>query len=170
VKVIVCVKDGIVGNALAILLLAGLSGFTIWWGISHDHVVLFIAPVFCVPWLYVCYVAIRNIRSPKSSTLAIDGDQLTWTLRTVESAAGQQNSIPLHSIDSLEFVLPVKRYMNGERDYSLAELFIVDVHGNRHQLPVELFPGVYRKKIISAIEHEKPGVRVVERMDDAEER
>jgi hypothetical protein len=102
--------------------------------------------------------------------LAVDGDRLMWTLQPVESGAGCDNSIPLRSIGALEFVLPVVRYEGGVRDCRFAALFIVDVHGNRQQLPMRLHPGVYRKKIIAAIQREKPGVHVIERMDDAEER
>jgi hypothetical protein len=66
-------------------------------------------------------------------------------------------------IDALEFVLP-ETGMNVGRPNALAELFILDIHGNRHHLPIELWPGVHREKIVNAIQEEKPTVKVFEKV------
>jgi hypothetical protein len=64
----------------------------------------------------------------------------------------------------LEIVLP---RMSGEpnaRNYSIADLFVTDATGNRHQLPTELFPGVYQKKISDTLKEVCPGIEVRERV------
>jgi hypothetical protein len=168
-RIIVHVKEGVISNLICILFLLSLCVFTVFWAVTHKDTLLpFAAPFFCFAWLFVCYVCLRNIRNPKSCVLAIDGDRLVWILRTAESGKSEEGSIPLQAIETLEFVLPATRYPNNARLHSMAELYIVDVDGNRVLLPTELFPGVYRKKITEAIRQEKPTVRVVERVDKDE--
>lgn len=162
-KTIVCVKDGIVANVATIAFTFSLCALVIWLTWRTDNPVAKIAvPFVCFFWLiFGAYGSFQNIRSPKSCLLAIRNDQLVWILRQQEAGPTEEQSIPLREIDTLEFVLP-ETGMNVGRPIALAELFVLDIHGNRHHLPIELWPGVNREKIVAAIQMEKPAIKVVE--------
>ena len=148
-KTIVCVKDGIVANAVTILFTFSLCALVIWltWR-ADDPVAKIAAPLFCFFWLvFGVYGSFQNIRSPKSCLLVIQNGQLVWILRKKESGPTEEQSVPLQNIDTLEFVLP-ETGMNVGRPNALAELFILDIHGNRYHLPIELWPGVNREKLL----------------------
>lgn len=152
-------------NALAILFALCLCAFVIWWGINRDHWLFLIGIPFCLAHLFVCGVFIRNMRRPKSAILAIDDSCLTWIVRRKESEGVKRESIPLKSIRSLELVLPKFKDEINARNYSIAQIFLVDIHGNHYRIPEELWPGVYHKQIIAAIKQEIPGIEVSERID-----
>ena len=164
-KQIVCVKDGIVANVVTISFTFFLCALIIWLIWRADNPVAKIAaPFFCFFWLlFGVYGSFQNIRNPKSCLLVIRNDQLVWILRKKESGPTEEQGIPLQKIDTLEFVLP-ETGMNVGRPNALAELFILDVHGNRHHLPIELWPGVNREKIVDAIQRQNPTIKVVERV------
>jgi hypothetical protein len=166
-KVILDVKDGRTGNVLGILSAWAWAGGMVWLAVYRDDGMLlyFFAPLCCVASLVVSHGWFQNIRHPKSGVLAIDGDRLVWMMRQKEEGEVQKLSLPLRSITGLEVVLP---RMDGEpntRNYVLAELFLRDIHGNRHRLPAALHPAVYRKKIIAALQEAIPALKVSERID-----
>ena len=66
----------------------------------------------------------------------------------------------------LEVVFP-RGWEGAVRDYRFATVFLVDVHGNRHQLPSALMPGVYYKKIVKGIQQEVPTIVLEERFDSS---
>lgn len=165
--VIVQVKDGVASNLACLAFIVCLCAFVIWWGTTHDRVLLLVAPIFCIVWLYVGYVCVRNIRHPKSAMLAVEGDRLIWKLHNRESQEEVAASIILKSIATIEFVLPQIRFENKLRHKALAQLFVVDVHGNRRQLPEELWPGVYQKRISIALKQYLPNIQIIERFDES---
>jgi hypothetical protein len=52
----------------------------------------------------------------------------------------------------------------NSKNHVLSELFLVDLHGTRHRLPMELWPGVHRKKIVTALKAKLPDIEVIEHM------
>ena len=164
-KIIIQIKEGWVSNIIVILFILILSGFLIWFGITHDHLVLYISPIFCGAWLFICYTSVQNIRHPKQSSLVIVGDCLVWTVRAIESGVSQEGKVALKSIVAVEFILPKMRYEKGARNYPLARAVIVERNGRRHELPSELWPGVYQKQITTSLKESIPGIQVSERID-----
>src|ERR1700722_16723008 len=125
-KIIMCVKEGMLANIMSILISFFPCGLALWWGIYRNKFLLTFVALAFPAWLIWCFAVIRDMRNPKSATLAIDGDHLTWIVRKVESGEEEKGAIPLKSIRSLEFVLPVMKYEVNAKNYSLAELFLVD--------------------------------------------
>lgn len=113
-------------------------------------------------WLYLL---VSNIVRPKSALLAIIDDQLIWSVRKSDSSPPDKTSIPLRSLSAIEVVLPQVMSEVNPKNYLCAELHLVDVHGTRHHLPPELLPGVNQKKIIAALQSEKPDLKVNEYLD-----
>ncbi len=167
-KTIVQVKEGVLGNVLGILFLLSLC-IVLFWLYTRNRLPLIIVVVFCIVNFGVSWIFVQNIRRPKLAQLVIDGEKLIWSVRNSESGDAQTNSIPLQSVRRLDFILPKMKYQINSRNYPLSELFIWDTHGNRHRLPMELWPGVNRKKIVSALEAEVPGLQVTERIGDTDQ-
>ena len=161
---IVEVREGLLGNLFAIVLLISLAGFTSW-AFHRDHYLRLVGYAFGLAWLSGCILFVRNILNPKESYLGIEGDRLVWSVRNTESAAATVTDMPLKSLRRLEFVLPKMKFHVKAKNYPLSELFLVDVHMNRHRLPMELWPGVHRDKIVTALKGELPELEVVERVD-----
>lgn len=161
---IVEVKEGVIGNLLAIVLLLTLAGLTSW-AFYSDHFLRPVGYAFSLAWLAGCILFLRNILNPKSSFLAIEGDRLIWSVRKAESAAPTINEMPLKSLRRLEFVLPKMKFQLNARNYPLSELFLIDTHLNQYRLPMELWPGVHRDKIVEALKGELPNLEVVERVE-----
>lgn len=167
-QTVVHIKDGIWSNLACIGFMLGLSALTAWLDYrSHGEVSIF-AWLMCAIWLLFCYIPIDAIRKPKSRLLAIDGDFLVWRIRTKESETVREERLPLRSIRALEFVLPQSALSSNSRLESFAELFFITTHGQRRELPSDFFPGVYRKKIIAAIQQHVPNVEVLEKNGDAD--
>ena len=57
--------------------------------------------------------------------------------------------------------------MRKSRLISCAELYFVTGDGQKHELPLEFFPGVYHDRIVSAIREQVPEIQVVEKQNDA---
>lgn len=87
-----------------------------------------------------------------------------WSVRGKESGETTEGKVALRAIERLEIVLPRQKFKMNARDYSIAEVFVVDVHGHRSQLPVELWPGVHHSRISTVLKTEIPNLQVVERL------
>jgi len=164
-KTIVDVKEGVWSSFVTILFLLGLCGVLVWCHMALGKPPLVVVVLGCGVWLFGCWILIDAMIHPKSARLAIAGDQLVWIIRALEGGQKEviRAGLPLNSIRMLEIVLP---RMSGEpnaRNYSIADLFVTDSTGNRHQLPTELYPGVYQKQIAETLKEVCPGIEVRER-------
>ena len=155
-KPIIHLKDGIFGNAVTIIFLLGLAWLSVWLDHKFNSEVRLIAWIFAGIFTLACYFPMDEIRRPKCRTLAIDGHLLVWRSREGRDGETQETKLPLGQIRALEFLVP------REGGAACAELFFVDIHGNRHALPMEFFPGVYRDQIVSAVRQRVPALKVME--------
>jgi hypothetical protein len=163
VQPIIHINDGLWANLATIAFLLALSAFAMWLDHrSHGEVSVF-AWIFSALFVLFCYVPLDAIRKPKSRWLAIEGDDLVWRIRTKESEAVCEGRLPLRSLRTLEFVIPKEVLAPRSRLNSCAELFFITVHGSRHELPLDFLPGVYREKIVAAMQQHVPNVQIVER-------
>lgn len=155
-KPIIHLKDGIFGNFVTIVFLLGLAWLAVWLDHKFNSEVSLIAWIFAGVFALGCYFPVAEILTPKSRTLAIDGDFLVWQIQEGKSGGIQETKLLLGQIRALEFLVP------REGAASCAELFFIDIHGNRHALPTEFFPGVHRGKIESAVRQRVPALKVME--------
>ncbi len=155
-KPIIHLKDGILGNAVTIVFLLGLAWLVVWLDHKFNSEVSLIAWIFAGIFALGCCFPVAEILTPKSRTLTIDEDFLVWQTQEGKSGGIQETKLPLGQIRALEFVVP------REGGASCAELFFIDIQGNRHALPTEFFPGIYRKKIESAVRQRVPALEVIE--------
>lgn len=166
-RVILHVKDGSLSNWLALLLLLGLTAFSLWWACTHDPLLIVFGSVLGLCWLYVSWILLKKILRRRSWVMGIENKDLVWLFASRNANDVTKRSIPLQSLRVLEIVFPNVRWEAGVRDYVLAEVFLIDVHGNRHQIPRELLPGIFFKKISSCLQVEVPALRIMERMDNS---
>src|SRR5258708_6238909 len=134
-RIILEVKDKILGNAVGILCLGSLSGFSLWWTLKRDSVAFVIASLFSLAWLGGICVLARNLRRHRSSVLGVEDGCLLWQVRDKERPTDIGPTIPLRTIRFIEVVFPKVRWEANERDPNLAEVFLVDIHGNRFRVP-----------------------------------
>jgi len=158
-KTVIQIRDGIVGNVLVILMLLSLSAVA-WLGCGSK----LIAIPFCAVWIGSSFIFIRKIIKPEAGVLAIEGNKLIWLVRKSGTSEMTRGSLPLQSLRQLEFVLPKFALEKNTKDYTLAELSLIDVHGTRHKLPMELWPGVHKAKIVAALRPELHDLEIVERL------
>jgi hypothetical protein len=168
-KTIVKVKEGIFDVLFAILLLTALSGFSIWWAIkSNDVIMLILVSAASMVWLFLVCVVAKSFYRGQSAILGIDDGILIWEVTTKHGDKADRESILATSIQMLELVFPRDRWKGKNyRNYRFADAFLVDVAGKRHQIPDALMPGVYYKNILKALREVKPGVVLNERFDDS---
>lgn len=163
-KVIVETREGVISNVIGILFLLSLCALLITLAVKRDDFILrVVTPVFCLGWLFGCYIFWDNIRNPKTIILAIDGNRLVWVLRQKKSIHDEEQGILLCSIAALEFVRKVPKYTSSGLNLSSTELLVVDVHGQHLSLPEELRPDLYRQRIIDAILAANPAVSIIDR-------
>jgi hypothetical protein len=165
-KTIVEVKEGVWSSFVTILFLLGLCAFLIWCRMALGKPPVWVLVFACGVWLFGCWILVDAMIHPKSARLSIEGDHLVWIVRALEGGEKEvvRAGVPLSSIRMLEIVLPKMGGERNARNYSIADLFVTDATGNRHQLPTELFPGVYQEKIAEALKEVCPGIEVRERM------
>ena len=164
---IIYIKEGLWLNLVTIVFLLALAVLGVWLDHhSHGRVSIF-AWVFMVLFILCCYFPIDGILHPKTRSLEIDGGWLVWCIRYKEGDPFQEERIPLAELRSLEFVIPREAGVRKSQMISSGELHFVTADGQKHELPLEFFPGVYRERIEAAIRQEIPAIQVVERFDDA---
>ncbi len=117
----------------------------------------------CAVWLFGCYLCLDDIFNPTRAFLAIADDRLIWSVKKKKSSTADEKSIALGTLDSIEIVLPRFADEVNSRDYSRAELHLIDINGSRFYLPRALLTSVTHRKIIAALKVERPNLKVVER-------
>lgn len=164
-KPIIHIKDGLLGNLAAIVLMLALATLAVWLDHrSHSEVSIIVWALAAV-FVLSCYFPIDNIRRPKSCTLLIEGDQLVWRVRSKEGESVHEERLPLRQIRGLQFVIPNDATSGRSRLLSCAELYFVTAQGAKRELPLEFFPGVYRDRIVAAIREHVPDVQIEEVAD-----
>jgi hypothetical protein len=165
-KQIIDVKEGVVSAFMVIPFLLALCGFTVWCHFRLGRPTTFETLFICGLWVAFLYFPIDAMLHPKCGKLFIDGEHLTSIVCGGEGndKSLTQDSVPLREIITIEIVFPVKEFVHGvSRDYSEAQLYLVDKAGQRKLIPSELWPGVYYRQIIAALREKIPDLRVVEK-------
>ena len=161
-KPIIQIKDGLLGNLATIVFMLALAALAVWLDRrSHGEVSIIVWTV-AVAFVLTCYFPIDNIRRPKSCILLIEGDQLVWRVRDQEGEGVREERLPLRQIRGLQFVIPKDSSARRSRLLSCAELYFVMTQGAKRELPLEFFPGVYRDRIVAAVQKHVPNVQVEE--------
>jgi hypothetical protein len=164
---IIYIKEGLLVNLVVIVFLLSLEVLAAWLDkYSHGHVSIFVW-MWCALMTLGCYFPIDAIRNPKSRSLEIEGGYLIWHIRYKEGGPVQEERIPLRELCALEFVIPREAGVRNSKLISCAELYFVTTDGQKHELPLEFFPGVYRDRIVAAIRQGVPEIQVVEKVESA---
>lgn len=161
-KPIIHLKEGLLSNGVTIVFLLALAALSVWLDHRSHGEVSVVVWVFAGLFVLGCYFPLANIRSPKSRTLLIEGDQLVWRVRDKEGEGVREERLPLRQIRRLQFVVPARPYAPNSRLISCAELYFVTAQGAKRELPLDFFPGVYRERIIAAVREHVPEVQVEE--------
>jgi hypothetical protein len=161
--------DSRLGNAFGILILCSLAGFILWWGWVQDRFLLPVGLILSVPCPYASYRLARNIRHPVTCVLGTEAGFLLWVSTRKDCDYVATHKVPLHSVRSLELIFRTDSGEGKCKDYGSADVYIADAQGTRHVLPFVLHPGIYHKRILSGIQQEVPGLKLVERFGDPEE-
>lgn len=164
-KTIIEFKEGIISNVVCLCFFVALAlgGFGVSRRLGHgdDPFIWFI----CLAWLLFAYFPIANLAHPKSFALFIQEGNLLWRVRAKEGEPCEEEKIPLHTIAHLELVMPRVTAVSRPRHRSLAQVFLVTKHGQRHEIPLSLFPGVFWNRIVSALRANIPALHVIERVE-----
>ena len=170
-KPIIHIKEGLLGNLATIVFLLALSTFAVWLGHHPQHQYqneesIVITWIFAGIMILCCYFPLDNIRHPKERTLSIEGDEIIWRIRGTEGGTDvSEERLSLRQIRRLQFVIP-RDSATRARLLSSAELYFITNEGDKRELPLEFFPGVYRDKIVAAIREKIPDIQI-EEIDNA---
>jgi hypothetical protein len=168
-KVILSVKNGIVGNVIGALFLMTLSAVSIWcaYSVLGNPTGVAFAVMASVVWLGVVgFVVVPNIRKRRVSILGVEAGSLFWSVSEWEGRSRKEvrKALPISTLKTLKVV--VRRVESGEDAGALghADVFVTDCAGKRHELPRSLHPGVYAKKIFEGIREVAPQFKFEEKI------
>jgi len=158
------IRDGLISNLLVIAFLLALSAFAFSFVLRDRNATGYIMVLFGIGWLLSCYFPLHSILKPKACHMFIDAKQLSWVVAD-DDEQKQETRIPLNSIKELELVFPVVTGSIHSKRQHLAQVFVVTKQGISHEVPSDLYPGVYWNRIVNGIKLHVPNVLISERRE-----